>query len=56
MSIGGDSDTIGAISGGIAEAFYGIPDDIMNKGLSYLDEDLSTILKDFTKRFITHRG
>lgn len=40
ISIGGDSDTIAAITGGIAEAFYGIPDEIKDIGLSYLDEKL----------------
>ena len=28
ISIGGDSDTLAAITGGIAEAYYGIPADI----------------------------
>ncbi len=28
ISIGGDSDTLAAITGGIAEAYYGVPDDI----------------------------
>jgi hypothetical protein len=36
ISIGGDSDTIAAITGSIAEAAYGIPDDIKNKALEYL--------------------
>lgn len=42
ISIGGDSDTICAIIGGIAEAFYGIPEDIKAKALNYLDNDLKT--------------
>lgn len=40
ISIGGDSDTIAAITGGIAEAFYRISDEIRDVGLSYLDEKL----------------
>ena len=40
VSLGGDGDTIAAIAGSIAEAFYGIPADIAEKGLSYLDDDL----------------
>ena len=40
VSLGGDGDTISAIAGSIAEAFYGIPDTIRDEGLSYLDEDL----------------
>lgn len=38
ISLGGDSDTIAAITGAIAEAYYGIPDDIRNKALTYLDD------------------
>ena len=38
MRIGGDCDTTGAICGGIAEAVWGIPEEIENKVYSYLDE------------------
>lgn len=40
ISLGGDSDTLAAITGSIAEAAYGVPDWIKNKALSYLDEPL----------------
>jgi ADP-ribosylglycohydrolase len=40
ISLGGDSDTLAAITGGIAEAAYGVPDWIREKALSYLDEPL----------------
>jgi len=40
ISIGGDSDTLAAITGSIAEAAYGIPDWIKNKALDYLDKPL----------------
>lgn len=40
VGIGGDSDTIGAMAGGIAEAYYGIPAEIEDKALSYLPADL----------------
>ncbi|MDR1067214.1 MAG: ADP-ribosylglycohydrolase family protein [Clostridiales bacterium] len=43
ISLGGDSDTIGAITGAIAEAYYGVPVDIKEKALSYLDEELRAI-------------
>ena len=33
ISIGGDSDTLAAISGSIAEAFYGIPDDLREQAI-----------------------
>ncbi|HZK41642.1 MAG TPA: ADP-ribosylglycohydrolase family protein [Clostridia bacterium] len=40
ISIGGDSDTIGAITGAMAQAYYGIDDEIREKALSYLDDRL----------------
>lgn len=40
ISIGGDSDTIAAITGSIAEAFYSVPEDIKETALSFLDEYL----------------
>lgn len=49
ISIGGDSDTIGAITGGIAGAYYGIPDEIRKIALCYLDKRLLGILKKFEK-------
>ena len=49
ISIGGDSDTIAAITGSIAEAAYGIPEDIKRKALSYLDELLKDVLRRWKK-------
>lgn len=43
ISLGGDSDTIGAITGAIAQAYYGVPQDIKEKALSYLDAELRAI-------------
>lgn len=40
VSIGGDSDTIAAITGSLAEAHYGVPKSIAIKATSYLPEDL----------------
>ena len=45
ISIGGDSDTLCAITGAIAEAFYGIPQNIQNNALYYLDNDLLKLYK-----------
>ena len=36
ISIGGDSDTLGAICGSIAEAFYGIPEEMIEEANRYL--------------------
>ncbi len=52
ISIGGDSDTLAAIAGSIAEAAYGIPDQIKEKAHTYLDEPLKDVLKRW-KRFIS---
>lgn len=37
ISIGGDSDTIAAMAGSIASAYFGVPEEIYLKTLSYLD-------------------
>jgi ADP-ribosyl-[dinitrogen reductase] hydrolase len=47
ISIGGDSDTIAAIAGGVAEALFGIDESIREKGLSYLPEDMKQVLHAF---------
>ena len=44
ISLGGDSDTLAAITGSIAEAAYGIPDWIKDKTISYLDESLKDVV------------
>ena len=49
VSIGGDTDTLCAIVGGIAEAYYGIPNNIKNEIFKYLDKRLSKIVKEFIK-------
>lgn len=51
ISIGGDSDTIAAICGGVAEAYYGIPDEIRKSAMSFLDETLSGILIEFEEKY-----
>ena len=53
ISIGGDSDTIGAICGAVAGAFYGIPDDIRAKAETFLDEPLRQTLHNFEQTFLT---
>lgn len=53
ISIGGDSDTIAAIAGGIAEAYYGIPTDIRKHALTFLDERLLKILLEFESIYET---
>lgn len=47
ISHGGDSDTIGAIVGSIAEARFGIPQEMKEKAISYLPDDMQDVLKQF---------
>ena len=52
ISIGGDSDTIACITGGIAQAFYkGVPDHIKQKTFEILDERLKRVTDAFTKKY-----
>ena len=46
VSLGGDTDTLGAITGSIAEAFYGIPAVLIAECRSRIDKDLMTDVLD----------
>ncbi len=48
ISIGGDSDTIAAIAGGIAEVFYGVPEELERKLDRYLPSQLMDICRSFS--------
>lgn len=47
ISIGGDSDTIAAITGSISGVYYGIPDQLISQTETYLDSCLGHIMKQF---------
>ena len=49
ISIGGDSDTVAAICGSIAEAYYGVDEDLKGTALSYLDDYLLDIYEECIK-------
>lgn len=51
ISIGGDSDTIAAIAGSIAEAYYEVDEEMADEALAYLDEYLLSIVIDFNNQF-----
>ena len=51
VSLGGDSDTIAAIAGGIAGAYYGVPNDLRLKAIEYLPAEFIDILEDFEKNY-----
>ena len=50
ISIGGDSDTIAAITGGVAEAYYGVPAPIRIMALAFLDDTQRGIFERFEER------
>ena len=52
ISIGGDSDTVAAICGGVAQAYYGVPNAIRKQVISFLDTKLLGILMTFEEKFI----
>ena len=56
ISIGGDSDTLAAITGSIAEAAYGIPDWIKDKAYSYLDEPLKGVVRRWENRIKAYQS
>ena len=45
VSLGGDTDTIAAIAGAMAEGYYEIPENILEKGKAYLSDDLKQVLE-----------
>ena len=47
ISIGGDSDTLAAITGSISEAKWGVPEEIGREALSRLDKHLREVLEAF---------
>lgn len=48
ISIGGDSDTLAAITGGIAQAYYGIDEIMQQTALGYLNDHLRSIYNEAT--------
>ena len=53
VSLGGDSDTLACITGGIAEAFYGeVPSHIQTQVKKFLTPDLWEITQNFCREYI----
>ena len=50
ISIGGDSDTVAAIAGSMAEAKWGVPEEIEREALGRLDKALLKTFESFTDR------
>jgi ADP-ribosylglycohydrolase len=52
VSLGGDSDTIACIAGGIAEAYYGgVPENISSQALRMLDDRQRSVINTFMERY-----
>ena len=47
VSLGGDCDTLTCIAGSMAEAFYGVPEDIYQEGYNRLDSEMKDVLNQF---------
>ena len=47
ISIGGDSDTIACITGGIAEVMFGLPEEIAKASRGFLTDDLVEVVDRF---------
>lgn len=53
ISIGGDSDTIACMTGGIAEAYYKkIPDEIVNTVMDMLPQQMIEVIEEFSTRYL----
>lgn len=51
IALGEDSDTIGAITGSIASAYYGIPEYICNNVMKYMDDYLIKVHDNFSAKY-----
>lgn len=51
ISVGGDSDTIAAMTGAVAEAYYGVPEEIRNEVTGFLDECQLEIIRSFEQKY-----
>ena len=50
VSLGGDSDTLTCIAGGVAEAIWGVPEDIKSEALSRLPEEMKAVYEAILRR------
>ena len=55
VSIGGDSDTLCAITGAVAEAYYGMSEEETRKALSYLDGALLAVVDSFAQLLLDRK-
>ena len=55
VSLGGDCDTLTDIAGGMAEAFYGVPEDLKAKCIEYITPKIHEVMKKFDKFAISRK-
>ncbi|MCX7828782.1 MAG: ADP-ribosylglycohydrolase family protein [Thermanaerothrix sp.] len=51
ISLGGDTDTLAAVAGSVAEAFYGVPKTLRDSAIGFLDGPLVEILLEFEAQY-----
>lgn len=51
VSLGGDADTLTCITGGIAEAFYGVPENLIEECRRRLDKEMLDVIDNFRENF-----
>lgn len=51
VSLGADADTLGAIVGSIAEAIWGIPEEMKSEIMHYLPNEMVQVVKEFYERY-----
>lgn len=56
ISLGGDSDTLAAITGSIAEAAYGVPEPIAERAWGFLAEPLREVLRRWQQALAGQKG
>ena len=55
VSLGGDCDTLTDIATGMAEAFYGLPDEMKEKCLEYTTQEMHQVLKAFEEKALDRK-
>lgn len=51
VAYGGDSDTLAAIVGSMAEAYWGVPDELKEQAFGYLPEEMKDVINQFYERY-----
>jgi ADP-ribosylglycohydrolase len=52
VGVGGDTDTIACIAGSIAEALFGVPDELVSQASAYLPEEFLEVIARFRATYL----